>query len=60
MAYPCTSRHISERVNGKFAVVQVTHTIDRHGDRQDDTDDLSIHDSQGAAWAACARSDVFA
>lgn len=60
MPYPSKSRHIQERVNGSWAVVQVTHEIDRRGDKQNYIDDLSVHDSRDAAWAACARSDVFA
>lgn len=58
MAYPCTSRHISERGDGTFAVVSTLHTIDRHGERQDDSDEV-VYTSRDAAWAAAGRGEVF-
>lgn len=59
MAYPCTSRHISERHDGTFVVVQVSHEIDRHGDRQDYSDDISVHDTAGGAFTASRAMDKF-
>jgi hypothetical protein len=60
VAYPCSATQVRKLHTGEFALERVTHSIDRHGDKQNDIDELSRHGTQASAWAAAARLDVFA
>lgn len=60
MAYPRISRYIQSRANGTFAVVHVSHEIDRHGDRQDYTHEVGVRATQAEAFTLAAKSDIFA